>query len=567
MIKPGLHRDALNWLLLTLATVGIVSILSCTPKSGNQTRNHLIISTEPTAAWIRNFNPLSAAGNPRWATLATIYEPLFIYNRMEGRYIPWLATDLEWADTDHLQLIIKLRESVKWSDGENFSASDIIFTFETLKNHPALDSNGIWSFLASVEEVSPQSVRFRFKKPFAPGLLYIAHQAIVPKHIWQNIGDPVTFANPEPVGTGPYTELTLFESQNYELSRNPYYWQADKATIPAIRFPALASNEQVMLNLLKGNIDLAGNFIPAVERVFVGKDPKHHEYWFPLVGNMVFLYLNTTMPPYDQPAVRKALSQAIDRKKIVKVAMFNYTEPAHPSGLTQAFDKWRLPADQPEGFWTQYQPDLAGQQLDKLGFRRGSDGFRKLPDGSNWAIDITVVNGWSDWVRAGQIIATNLRAAGIDARLRTYDFGAWFSQLQRGEFQASIAWSTDTVEAYDFYRWLMSSATKQEVGTAATGNWHRFSDPKADAALQALATSFDEVEQKDLINQLQLVFMNEIPAIPLFPNPAWGVANTRFFTNYPGLDRPYAVLSPNYRPEILQVLTELKIRAQPQERL
>ncbi|MFW7379676.1 MAG: ABC transporter substrate-binding protein [Oligoflexus sp.] len=544
--------------ILLLAMIGSVA---CTPKHKHEPRNHLIISTEPTASWIRNFNPLSTAGNPRWASLATIYEPLMIYNRMEGEYIPWLATGVQWVGDDHQQLEINLRAGVQWSDGTEFTAEDVAFTFNLLKQFPALDANGVWSFTKSIDVLNPTTLRFHFQKAFAPGLLYIAHQAIVAKHVWQDVKDPVSFANPNPVGTGPYTELTLFESQSYELSRNPYYWQKDKAKIPAIRFPALASNEQVMLNLLKGNIDLAGNFVPAVDRVFVEKDPDHHEYWFPLVGNMVFLYLNTTKPPYDQVAVRKALSRALDRPKIVKVAMFNYTEPGHPSGLTQAFEKWRLPAEHPEGTWTQFQPDQANQELDAAGFSKGSDGYRRLADGSRWQIDITVVNGWSDWVRAGQIIATNLREIGIDAQLRTYDFGAWFSQLQRGEFDAAISWSTDTVETYDFYRWLMSSSTKLDVGEPANGNWHRFSHPDADAALQALATSFDEDEQMTLVKNLQLVFMREAPAIPLFPNPAWGLANTRHFTNYPGRDRPYAVLSPNFRPEILQVLTQLEKRS------
>ncbi len=548
-------------LLAWLAGVG-----ACQPKAPSS-RDYLVISTEPATAWIRNFNPFTAStGGGRWSTIAAMFEPLMIYNRMQGKFVPWLATEQRWEDAEHRRLIFSLRPSVRWSDGQALKAEDVVFTFQLLKKFPALDTNGVWSFLEGVELAAPTEVRFRFQKPFAPGLVYIAQQFIVPQHKWQDVQDPVSYANEQPVATGPYTELNLFENQVYELGRNPYYWQKDKAQVKALRFPAFPSNEQVMLNLLKGKIDLAANFIPAVDRVYVAKNPENHHYWFPLVGNMVFLYLNNAQPPFDQEEVRKAVSRGIDRQKIVKVAMFNYTEPAHPSGMTRAFEKWRLPVEQPEGEWVRFQPEKAAADLDRLGFKRGADGMRRLPDGKIWSLDIAVVTGWSDWVRAAQIMSKNLQTLGIDARMRTYDFGAYFSQLQRGEFQAAISWSTDTVEPYEFYRWLMAGTTKQAVGTSSPSNWQRFADPVVDAKLAALASSFDEGEQRKLIADLQILFMQHAPAIPLFPNPAWGTANTEHFVNYPSPAEPYAVLSPNYRPEILQVLTELRPKTQQEKK-
>lgn len=553
------------WLLLFASMIGWGSACLRKP-SDKPSRDYLVISTEPAVSWIKNFNPFTAAtGGGRWSTLAAIYEPMFIYNRMQGEFVPWLALEKRWEDASHLSLLVTLRPEVKWSDGQEFSARDVAFTFDLLRRHKALDSVGVWSFLASVEEVDTLSLRFRFTKPFAPGLLLLVQQAIVPEHLWKTVTEPVSYANEKPVGTGPYTELRLFENQVYELGRNPHYWQKDKAQVAALRFPAFPSNEQVMLNLLQGNIDLAANFVPAVDRIYVGKDEAHHRYWFPLVGNTVFLYLNNALPPYDQPAVRKALSRALDREKIVKVAMFNYTTPAHPSGLSQAFEKWRLPENQAEGDWVRFDAAQAGRELDQLGFKRGSDGMRRLPDGRVWSLDIAVVTGWSDWVRTVQIMASNLRDIGIDARMRAYDFGAWFSQVQRGEFQAAIGWSNDTVEPFEFYRWLMASSASAPVGTVAASNWQRFSHPGIDEKLASLAASFDAADQARIVRELELLFMQEAPAIPLFPNPAWGTANTRFFENFPGPDDPYAVLSPNYKPEILQVLTELRPRQSTQK--
>jgi peptide/nickel transport system substrate-binding protein len=487
-----------------------------------------------------------------------MYEPLMIYNRMEGRLIPWLGLHADFGDVQHLQLKVTLRPDVRWSDGKPFTSQDVAFTFELLRKYPALDSHGIWNFVERIETVDALQLRFHFKKPFAPGVLQIMQQPLVAAHSWKNVADPVSFANEQPVATGPYTEVILFENQVFEIARNPYYWQKDKAIVKSLRFPAFASNEQVMLNLLQGNIDLAANFVPAVDRVYVSKDPEHNRYWFPLVGNMVFLYLNTTMEPYDQAEVRRAISMALDRHKIVKVAMFNYSEPGHASGMTQGMGRWRLPNDYPGSDWVRFQPERAEALLDQLGLKKDEAGRRRLPHGDVWSLDINVVSGWSDWVRAAQIISRNLQAIGIEARLRTYDYGAWFSQLQRGEFQGAISWSTDTVEPYEFYRFLMSQKTRQPIGTPAASNWHRFSDSEVEAMLDSLAAAFDTDTKMQLVHDLQRLFMVKAPAIPLFPNPAWGTAHTRHFQNYPSPQNPYAVLSPNYRPEILQVLTEIR---------
>ncbi|MDQ3235296.1 MAG: ABC transporter substrate-binding protein, partial [Pseudobdellovibrionaceae bacterium] len=219
------------WLLL--------GMISChATKKISPPREHLVISTEQSASWIRNFNPLSAAAGARWSALAAIYEPLMIYNRMEGQLVPWLALAADFEDPMHQQLKVTLRPGVQWSDGQAFTARDVAFTFQLLKAFSALDANGIWSFLDRIEVLDAEHLRFHFQRSFAPGLLFILQQPLVAEHAWKDVKDPVSYANENPVATGPYTEVTLFENQVYELGRNPYYWQKDKAAVKALRFPA-----------------------------------------------------------------------------------------------------------------------------------------------------------------------------------------------------------------------------------------------------------------------------------------------------------------------------------------
>ncbi|MBZ0231775.1 MAG: ABC transporter substrate-binding protein, partial [Deltaproteobacteria bacterium] len=198
--------------------------------------------------------------------------------------------------------------------------------------------------------------------------------------------------------------------------------------------------------------------------------------------------------------------------------------------------------------------------LDEAGLRRGPDGFRRLPDGSRWQVAIQVPTGWSDWVRATQVIARGLRAAGIDARMKAHDFNAWYEQVQNGEFALAIGWAEPYPTPYGYYRAMMSSATVKPVGVSAPENWHRFAAPEADALLGALEATADPGEEHRLTAELQRLFVERAPAIPLFPGPLWGAYNSTRFTGFPDAHDPYAPLSPNLSPQALLVLTRLAPR-------
>ncbi|HYX33392.1 MAG TPA: ABC transporter substrate-binding protein [Oligoflexus sp.] len=535
-------------------------LLACVPKARQESRQVLSISVEKQTSFIRNFNPLLTSGSAREFSVGAIYEPLLIYNRMTGELLPWLATSYKWEGEDFRKLRLTLRPGVQWSDGRDMTAADVVFTFQLLKKFPALDAGGVWSFLSQVESQGTHDVVFTMQRTYTPGLAVLANQVIVPEHIWSAVKDPVQFANPEPVGTGPFTRVTLFEDQVFELGRNPNYWQPGKPSIEGLRFPAFASNDQANLALIQGDVDLAANFIPAVDRIFVKKDPAHHHYWFPLVGPMIFLYLNTQKEPFQSPIMRKALSMAIDRQRIADVALYRYTEPPHASGLTDAYRRWRKQPSAEQSHWTGFHPEEAMSLLEREGWSRQRDGKRRNAEGKVLSLEITVVNGWSDWVRAAQIIASQLEAVGVDAKVKAKDFGSWFEGLQKGQFEGSISWSGESSDPYGFYRWIMDETTVKPLDELTPGNWHRFADARATALMREWERTVDVKRQEEISASLQDIFMQEAPAIPLFPAPAWGTFNSTYFEGFPHAGNPYATLSPNYRPEILLVLNAIKPR-------
>jgi peptide/nickel transport system substrate-binding protein len=555
-----MSRDPALVLALVLALAGAPA---CQPvgerrPGGAATGATISIAVEQQATWVRNFNPFMI-GKYRWPTIGPIYEPLMIYGTAAGRYEPWLATSYAWSD-DRRSLRFRLRPGVRWSDGAPLRAADVVFTFELVRAHPALDNGGVWRFLTAVRATADDEVTFELARPFVPGLASLAQYPIVPEHVWSRVADPATFANPEPVGTGPFTEVVLFHNQVFELGRNPHYWQPERFAMDRLRFPALSSNEQVMLALLAGDLDWSGNFIPDIERVYVARDRARHGYWYPATGATVFLYANTTRAPFHDVRVRKALSLAIDRQKITEVAMYGYTRPSDATGLSDAYAAWKDPAVAADG-WVRHDPGAAGALLDAAGFPRGADGLRRGADGRPLTYQILVVSGWSDWVRTCQLVANDLRAAGLTVTVKTYDFGAWFEHLQTGDFDLAISWSSDGVTPYLFYRDLMATATVKPVGEKSGVNWHRFGSPEADALLLELERAADPAAERAVVHRLERLFAAQAPAIPLFPGPAWGVYNARRWTGFPSAERPFAVLSPNaraaYQAEYMLVLDAL----------
>jgi peptide/nickel transport system substrate-binding protein len=523
----------------------------------------LVISQEggQTASWVRNFNPLTTATAARWPTLAGIYEPLAVYNSIQSKYEPWLATDYQWRE-DNLVLRVTTRDGVRWSDGAPFSAHDVAFTHNLIEKHPALDRLGLWGFIESVTAIDERTVDFRFQRVYVPGRDEILAQQIVPEHAWRDVPDPVAFANETPIATGPFTEVNVFRNQVFELGRNPYYWQEGKPKVDALRFLAYPSNDRANLALVFDEVDWAGNFIPAIERVYVARDPDHHRYWFPLTGSTVFLFANTQRKPFDDIRVRKALSMGIDRPLLVDVAAYRYSRPADATGLSDAFKTWVNPDAVAAGDWVNYDVDRANALLDEAGHTMGPDGIRRTPDGEPWRYEIVTVSGWSDWVRAAQVIARGWRELGFEVSVQTYDFGAWLSRVQRGNFDLCIGWTFEGSTPYLFYRWLMSSNTIKPIGKDTKGNWHRFGSPAADAALRAFELEPDPDKQRALADEMQRIFVQEVPAIPLYPNPSWAEYNTRRFTGFPTPENPYADPSPNKmdRGECLIVLLNIEPR-------
>ena len=523
------------------------------------TKGMVTVSQDQRQTWIRNFNFLIPGGSFLWPSSNGIYEPLMINSLITGEITPWLAEAYEYSE-DNLTLTLKIRQGVKWSDGEDFAADDVAFTFNLLKGNEALSGAGsirnILKNTSSVEASDASTVVFTFTEVYTPGIYDIIAQNIVPEHIWSAVDDPVTFTNDTPVATGPFTEIPIFESNYWELRKNPNYWQADKIGIEGLRFPIIGDNDTALRTLVDGQIDWAGNFIPDIETVFVSKDPEHHGYWFPSTGATVHLYCNTEAEgtPFADVNVRKAISMALNREEIVNFAMYDYTTPADSTGLSGGYPAWK--DDQfASADWVTMNVDMANQMLDDAGLTL--DGNVRTFNGEPMEYDLLVVNGWTDWNQSCQIMAENLAEVGIKATVSPLEQTVWQARVQEGDFTLSIGWSSSGATPFNFYRGIMSDQTKNPVGTSSAENWHRYSSDTANDLLKQFAATNEDSELKQLASELQRVYMEEAPAIPLFPGPQWYEYNSTRFEGWPTEENPYAVPS-TYADERLLVLTSIK---------
>jgi peptide/nickel transport system substrate-binding protein len=512
--------------------------------------------------FIRNFNPFTS--NPLVPTVKGIYEPLMIYNTLKGEIVPWLADKYEWSN-DNKTLTFTLHDGVKWSDGQPFTASDVVFTFNLFKNNDtlqgsALQATGSNGYVDSVSATDAKTIVFKFKQVFTPGLYDIINQDIVPEHSWKAVQDPAKFANENPVGTGPFTEVTNFQNQVYQVDKNPNYWQAGKPYINAVRVTAYSSNEQQVVAMGKGEIDWAGTFVPNAQQAIISKDPTNFHYWYPQGALTTLLELNTTKKPFDDPIVRKAFSMALNRQQMVTVSVSGYTKPSDVTGLSDAFAAWKVADPSKLGDWTTYSPDKANQALDAAGYKKGSDGIRTTPDGKKMSFSLLMVNGFSDWVSAGQIMVPNLKAIGIDLQIKNIDPGAYFGVHPSGDWDVALWFGYASPTPFTFYRNVMSKTTVQPIGQPTSQNFARYASAKADDLLNQFAATSDVAQQKEIGKQLQQVFADEAPVIPLWPGPSYDFYSTKNFSDFPSADNAYSLAFPegHVTPEELIVLTTIK---------
>jgi len=526
----------------------------------------LTVSSEQTTTYVRNFNPFGQT-NVRATTRDFIYEPLVVFNRLKGNEPNFrLAESYELAD-DLKSITFTLRDGLKWSDGGPLTADDVIFTYDYLKTFPALDFISVSALMESVEKVDDRTVRFNLINPNSLIANTIVGMPIVPEHIWKDVADPVTFANENPVGSGPMTEITRFTPNVYEQCRNPNYWDADNLHVDCMRMPQLADNPQVLAALADGTLDWATSFVPDIDNTFVAKDPEHNKYWF-TPSSLVSYTVNletadaNNHKAFNDVNFRRALSMLIDRQTIVDIAGYGYPLiNEDPSMLGELYKAFANPAVATEyGKYGKFDPDAATALLDEAGYKDANgDGFRDNPDGTPVTLDIEVPNGWTDWIDAVQITLESLQAAGLNAKLSTPEEAVWASDLIEAKYTMSLNALASAAAPYFPY---IRSFNPADFGKSRFSA-QRWTDPEVMDMLGKYTQAKDPAERKSLMDAIQLKVAAAMPVIPVYNSPSFYQYSTKRFTGWANADDPkFSPVVSNANPARLLQLLDLEPVAQ-----
>lgn len=546
--------------IITLLPVASRTVSAAHPRASSA---YLTAIQNEHATFTRNFNPFATASQLDF-TRGGIYEPLMVTTTAGGGHTyHWLATSYKWTNGNR-NLVVALRHGVKWSDGKPFTSRDVAFTFSYGKRYAIADQTGLMQTgqLKSVTAQGLYRVTFHFKTIDTTVLNSILGAWIVPQHIWSRVRNPTTFTNTHPVGTGPFTQIQSFSTQEYTLGRNTHYWQKGKPSYAGIKVPALSSNDAALAALLRGNLDWVGLFIPKAAQAFVRHDPAHFHYFYANNTVPLALYFNDQQYPYSLPVFRKAVSMALNRQRIFKIGEYGYERPSDAVGIAQLFPKWINPATAKTAkALTTYNPAKAKQMLKAAGFTyKGSSLYD--PHGNAVTVQLSCPAGWSDWETSFTIMNQNLQAIGIDSSFQRQDQTTWLDNRSKRLLPVAYWIPNPGPTPYAFFYSYMSKQSYVSVGQNAfaggQGNLEGFVSSRATSLLNQFRTTSNLKLQHKIVNQLQQIQVANMPIVPTVYQALWYDYSTRHFTGFPSQNNYYAIGASYQWPDDVKILTTIR---------
>lgn len=551
------NRKKLSALVAGLSL--ILSMSACS--SGGDTAQN-ISTTEQASLTIgkpdgtissENNNPYAVGGSAMTLGYGyVLYEPLAITNFVDTSKgtEPWLASKIDWS-SDYKSVTITARDGVTWSDGQVFTAKDIAFTFNLFIKYPAMDTSalGIESATASGDTAT---VTFK-ESAFVKQAKFLG-KVILPEHIWSSVEDPTTYKNEKPIGTGPYT-LKQFSSESVTLTSRKDYWKGEPE-VKTLYYVSYSDNTALANALGRGDADWAQAAIPNVQTVYLDKDKKHNHYWNPAALGIDALFLNVTKKPFNNPVFRKALNMVIDRDKYVKIAQEgNAPVIKSVTGLPSPVgDAFISSAYQGQNF--SVNVDEAKKLLTDAGYTYQEN---KLidPDGEPVTFEMSVPQGWSNYVTGISLIADDAKQIGVEPTLKTPDADSWTEAIGKGDFDAVLHWTDKLNTPYGIYSPIFDGKYYTPINEVASYNFGRYQNDKATAAFNTYANTTDESAREQALATIEQIFVEDVPAISVVGSPFTVEYNTRKFTGWPSDNDLYGNADP-VNIDALMVLTRLK---------
>jgi peptide/nickel transport system substrate-binding protein len=406
--------------------------------------------------------------------LSTIYEGLTAIDA-DLHVVPALAA-LWTVSPDGLSYVFRLRGNATFHDGQKLAPTDVIASVARLRDPKTASPFASRFAMVDRVEVDGDDVRFVLSTPSAAFLAQLASLAIVPA----NAGDLAK----QPDGTGPFRFSEWQPNTFIALQRNDAYWQAGHPSLSGLRFEIVPEATTRRLGLTGG----AYQFLPAIDAATAAalKDAPGvqvlatQDLAYSLIG------MNTSKPPFNQPAVREAMNYALDRAQIVQAAYFGQASEAGP--LSPALHDWALPVTD----FPCYRPDAekARALLESAGLT--------LPVKAT----VNVLGSLPVVVDVAQIVQAQASKAGFDLSLNVQEAGRFIQDWRGGNFSAFASLNGGGPDPDDYFG--------RTFQTGGATNVFKYSDPRLDQLLTDARTAPTD-RRKALYDQAQRILACDGP--------------------------------------------------------
>jgi peptide/nickel transport system substrate-binding protein len=440
----------------------------------------------------------------------------------DGTRVPVLAKEVPTVQNggvkdDGKTITYKLKEGIKWSDGQPLTCADVQFTLQAIMT-PGVGvvSTTGYDKMASVDCPDPNTVVLKFKEFFAP-YLTLFDSFILPKHYCGDPKDQKNWAyNRKPIGTGPF-KLDEWVADSYiTLSRNPNYREKDKPYLDQVVIRIVPSSEVAMQLLASGEVDIVWNNteadIPQLEKMAGVKisDPMQ------IGGERLFLNMAENKDPSDpkkphlilsDAKVRQALEYGINKQRVIDKLLFGKAKPGTNeinAGFFQCADF------KPRG----YDVAQAKKLLDEAGWVPGADGIRVAkgakvaPDGTRLRLKYSTTSGNKLREDSQVLIVEDMKAIGVELYIENAPssvvIGTWDANSPRrhGNFDIIMYTTNAGIDPHSQMTNLFASWMIPSVDNKGGLNYTRFADPKVDELIQSAAKEPDMNKRRDLYCQV-----------------------------------------------------------------
>lgn len=457
-------------------------------------------------------------GTPGWNLLLLEYDTLYQLD-MQGVPQPWLATGSTVSE-DGLTVVVDLREDVSWHDGEAFTAEDVKFSYDYYREYP---SAGRFTRdlrpVNTIEVTGDYQVTLTLNAP-SPSLELgtFSDVPILPEHIWASVDNPDEhdFGDTN-VGTGPYKLAEYKADQFYRFVANEAYFAGapQAAEVVAIQF---ADDAGALAAFRSGEVDMIVRPVAPEQIDFLGMMDGVTINQGPLFTTQMLNY-DTQRAPFDNLAVRKAISMAVDRQDLV--------DTIYLGAATLGSAGWIHPASPlfNDAVVTEYDPEGAAALLEEAGIvDSDGDGIREL-DGEPLSFEYIVNSSDSLRLRIAELVREMLAAVGMDVQVAAVEQGTWEEavwpsfdvSLGRNYEMAMWGWSAP-VQA-DPTR--ISSLIHSDPGIGSL-NLTGFANERADELSEQLGQETDAAVRTELVNELQEIIADQLPfVLLLYPDGAY----------------------------------------------